>query len=205
MMIYSSWSNIKLLKAIQNGDKSAFDFLFKLHYKHLVGYITTYTQDYQLSEDIVQYSFIKLWNNRNKLLLKTSPKNYLYTIAYNRYIDLYRKKKRDDELLRELCLENLRNNIDENHDVLEKRLTKLKKIIENLPPRCKEILHLNKQRGLDYNEIAEKLEISPRTVEEQIRIALKKIRQSFKDGQGFLFICLMHPIKKHLQNETKNP
>lgn len=188
MVIYSTWSNEKLLLAIQNGNQSAFEFLFNQHYTHLVGYITTYTQDKQLSQDIVQHSFISLWNKRDQLKLKTSPKNYLYTIAYNRYIDLYRKKLRDDNLLRELCLENLRNNIEENRDVLEKRIAKLKTITEKLPPRCKEILYLNKQRGLDYKEIAEKLGISPRTVEEQIRIAFKKIRKGFKDSQVLFFI-----------------
>ena len=166
MAIYDSWKNKELLLAIQQGDKSAFEFLFKKYYEALVGYITTYTQDSQLSEDIVQHSFISLWNKRHKLLLDTSPKNYLYTIAYNRYIDLYRKKKREDTLLKELCLENLR----------------------------KEVLYLSKLRGLDYNEIAEKLKISPRTVEEQVRIAFKKIRKGFNDSQ-ILFISMMKCLR----------
>tara|TARA_R110002050_G_scaffold261556_1_gene401721 strand:+ start:259025 stop:259609 length:585 start_codon:yes stop_codon:yes gene_type:complete len=194
MAIYDSWKNKELLLAIQQGDKSAFEFLFKKYYEALVGYITTYTQDSQLSEDIVQHSFISLWNKRHKLLLDTSPKNYLYTIAYNRYIDLYRKKKREDTLLKELCLENLRNNIEENHDVFEKRIARLKRIIEHLPPRCKEVLYLSKLRGLDYNEIAEKLKISPRTVEEQVRIAFKKIRKGFNDSQ-ILFISMMKCLR----------
>lgn len=197
MTMYDSWSSKELLKAIQSGDKKAFEFLFKKHYANLVGYITTYTQDGQLSEDIVQYSFIRLWNKRDKILIKSSPKNFIYTIAYNRYIDLYRKKKRDDNLLKELCLENLRNNVEENDEVVKARIIKLKKLIENLPPRCKEILYLNKQRGLDYNEIAEELKISPRTVEEQIRIAFKKIRKGFKESK-ILFILFKKSLKNSL-------
>ncbi|WNH09011.1 RNA polymerase sigma factor [Thalassobellus suaedae] len=188
MFINNFYNDKEIILAIQKDDKAAFEFLFKSYYKGLVGYITTYTQDIQLSEDIVQHSFIKLWNNRNKLLIETSPKNYLYNIAYNRYIDLYRKKKREGDLIKELCLQNLRSNIEENKDVLEKRIDKLKKIIEHLPPRCKEVLYLNKQRGLDYKEIAEKLNISPRTVEEHIRIAFKKIRIGFKENILLFFL-----------------
>ena len=187
MSIYTSWSNKELVVAIQQGDKVAFKFLFEQYYGPLVGYISTYTQDKQLSEDIVQHSFITLWQKRSRLSNETSPKNYLYTIAYNRYIDLLRKEKRVGGLLEELRMENLRNRIEEDREFLEKRLFKLKKIIEGLPPRCKEILYLSRQRGLEYTEIAEKLKISPKTVEEQIRIAFKKIRKGFEDSHSFLF------------------
>ena len=170
-------SDKKLVKAIQKGDQTAFEFLFKQYYGPIVGYITTFTQDKELSEDIVQHSFISLWQKRHQLSKDLSPKNYLYTIAHNRYIDLYRKQKRSHNLIEELRLENLRNRIDEDKDFLDQRITKLKKIIDKLPPRCKKILYMSRIRGLAYIEIAEKLQISPKTVEKQIRIAFKKIRE----------------------------
>ena len=146
----------------------------------MVSYITTFTQNRQQSEDIVQHSYITLWQKRDRLLKGTSPKNYLYTIAYNHYIDLYRKTVRKNNFLMELQMENLRNRIEEDYEVLDKRIAKLKQIIAQLPPRCKKILYLSRQRGLEHIEIAEQLNISHRTVEEQIRIAFEKIRAGFK-------------------------
>lgn len=188
MSIYSSMSNEELVAAIQQEDSAAFKFLFNQYYGPLVGYITTFTQNRQQSEDIVQHSYITLWQKRDRLLKETSPKNYLYTIAYNHYIDLYRKALRKIDLLEELRLENLYNRIDEDRDFLDRRIAKLKNIIALLPPRCKEVLYLSRQRGLEYMEIAEQLNISPRTVEEQIRIAFKKIREAFADDPTFLVL-----------------
>ncbi|MEE9361460.1 MAG: RNA polymerase sigma-70 factor [Cellulophaga sp.] len=179
MSIHSSMSNEELVTAIQQEDSAAFEFLFNQYYSPLVGYIITFTKNRQQSEDIVQHSYITLWQKRNRLLKDTSPKNYLYTIAINHYIDLYRKTVRENYFLMELQRENLHNRIEEDYEVFDKRIAKLKKIIAQLPPRCKEILYLSRQRGLEYVEIAEQLNISPRTVEEQIRIALKKIRAGF--------------------------
>ena len=174
-------SNEELVAAIQQGDRGAFKFLFNKYYSPLVGYIMTFTQNHQQSEDIVQHSYITLWQKRDRLLKSSSLKNYLYTIAYNRYIDLYRKTVLKNDFLMELQMENLRNHIEEDYEVLNRRITKLKQIIAQLPPRCKEILYLSRQRGLEHIEIAEKLNISHRTVEEQIRIAFKKIRAGFEN------------------------
>lgn len=177
----------KLVVALKQGDELAFEFLFNRYYKSLVAFITTYTRSTELSEDIVQQSFILLWNKKEDLQLKGSPKNYLYTIAYNQFVDHYRKSKRKNDFLEEFRLEFLRNSIDENEELLEKRIEKLKIIIQKLPPKCKRILIMSRQQGLKYKEIADKLNISPRTVEEQVRIAFKKIRKAFEEDNLFLF------------------
>ncbi|WP_157804991.1 RNA polymerase sigma factor [Confluentibacter lentus] len=179
--------NEKLVTALKQGDELAFEFLFNRYYKSLVAFITTYTRNTELSEDIVQQSFILLWNKKEDLQLKGSPKNYLYTIAYNQFVDQYRKSKRNNDFLEEFRLEFLRNSIDENEELMEKRIEKLKTIIEKLPPKCKRILIMSRQQGLKYKEIAYKLNISPRTVEEQVRIAFKKIRKAFEEDNLFLF------------------
>ena len=119
-------NNKELVAAIQQGDSDAFKFLFNQYYGPLVSYITTFTQNRQQSEDIVQHSYITLWQKRDRLLKGTSPKNYLYTIAYNHYIDLYRKTVRKNNFLMELQMENLRNRIEEGYEVLDKRIAKLK-------------------------------------------------------------------------------
>jgi RNA polymerase sigma-70 factor (family 1) len=187
LSIYSSMNSEQLVLALRQGDELAFEFLFKRYYKSLVAFTTTYTGNMEQSEDIVQQSFISLWNKKENLQPSRSPKNYLYTIAYNHFIDHYRTSKRKSDFLEELRLEFLRNSIEENDELLEKRIIRLKAIIEKLPPQCKKILILGKQKGLKYKQIADRLNISPRTVEEQVRIAFKKIRKAFEDDNLFLF------------------
>lgn len=177
-----------MVLALQNGDKSAFNFLFDNYYQPLVGYLSMYTRNKERSEDIVQYVFMKLWEKRSELECSVSPKNYLYTIAYNRFIDMYRREIHQKDVLKELSIANLTNRIEEDSEVLAIRVLRLRKIIDTLPPRCKEILILSRQRGLEHIEIANLLQISTRTVEKQIFIAFKKIRKAFKNDGILLFL-----------------
>lgn len=178
---YPFMDNEELVVALREGDELAFEFLFKNYYKPLLAFITTYTRNAEQAEDIVQQTFISLWHKKDDLKLKVSPKNYLYTIAYNQFVDHYRKSVRQSNFLEEFRLEFLRDSIHEDDELLEKRIVKLKAIIEKLPPKCKKILIMSRQQGLKYKEIATSLGISPRTVEEQVRIAFKKIRKAFEE------------------------
>ncbi|MEC3907872.1 RNA polymerase sigma-70 factor [Tamlana sp. 2201CG12-4] len=178
-------NDIEAVKALKSGDKSGFKCLFDRYYNLLVVFITSHTFNKLQAEDIVQQTFISFWENRDKLASDKSPKNYLYTIAYNKYIDSIKTKKKRSKLLEELWEISLRNRIAEDNEVQEKRIEKLKLIISNLPPKCQEIIRLNKVEGLKYKEIATQLDISIKTVESQIRIAFKKIRKGFKNESVF--------------------
>lgn len=180
-------NDLQLIEAICKDDEKAFKVLFSNYYKSLVGYITTFTNDVYLSEDIVQQAFIALWIKRHKIKIEKSPKSYLYSIAYNAYIDDVRKKKNESAFFSDLREAALREAILEDKEVLEIRIKKLKTIIDTLPPRCKEVFELNKLRGLKYAEIAIKLNISVKTVEAQMSIAFQKIRKGFEQDKLFLF------------------
>lgn len=172
--------DIRLTHAISSGDQVAFKLFFERHYNPLTAYITTFTNDRNLAEDLVQQAFIKIWKHRKKLRLQQSPKNYLYTIAYHGFIDHYRETKRENLVLDALKRKALEIRIQEEEDVAALRIEKLGSIIEGLPPKCQEILKLNKIQGLKYGEIADVLGISVKTVESQMRIAYRKIREEFR-------------------------
>ncbi|WP_066219617.1 RNA polymerase sigma factor [Formosa haliotis] len=189
--------NIQIaIKGLKDGDEKAFKFLFDQYYNRLVAYITTYTHDKMSSEDIVQQSFIDLWNNKEKLDENKSLKSYLYAIAYNRFIDSVNKDKRQNHLL-ELVYENaLRDIINEDNEALEKRIKKMNQIIESLPPKCRETLEMNKIKGYKYKEIAEIMGVSIKTVESQMSLAFKKIRKGFgKENIQVLFINFYRILK----------
>ncbi len=188
-------TDLTLIQAIQTNDKKSFEILFHRYYNPLVAYITTFTKDIDLSEDIVQQTFISIWTKRNTLNIRTTPKSYLYTASYNMYIDHYRKTKNFDLFFEEFQEQALRNAIDEDQELTEKKVIRLKQILETLPPKCKEILELNKINGLKYREIAELLDISQKTVETQIRIAFQKIRQGFETDKSLISILLLIAIQ----------
>lgn len=192
-----------LIHAITKGDDVVFKDLFMRYYQPIVGYINTFTNDLHLSEDIVQQSFIKIWKQRKDLDVTKSTKSYLYTIAYNTYIDNYRKQRREDVVLDTLREQAIRESIAEDTEIMEARITRLKQLVTQLPPRCREILILNKLEGLTYKQIAEKLELSQKTVESQMRIAYQKIREGFENDGIFMFI--LTKTLKHFKQNTIAP
>ncbi|MEX0275232.1 MAG: RNA polymerase sigma factor [Flavobacteriaceae bacterium] len=168
--------------AIKEGNDEAFQFFFKKYYKFLLAYISTFTNDRSAAEDIVQQSFIVLWEKRALLEVDKSPKHYLYAIAQNQYKKTYKNLRKRDAFFEELKERSLKKMMIEDIDFLEEQLNRLNTIIETLPPRCREILVLNKYEGLKYREIANRLQVSIKTVESQMRIAYQKIRQGFKEN-----------------------
>ena len=174
-------TDISLASAIYNDDSNAFKLFFKRYYKPLLAYITTFTKDYTEAEDIVQQSFVTIWEERKKLKKNISPKSYLYKIAYNNYINQYRTHKKHNSFVDEFKVLALQEYIIEDNEEANKRLVKLMSIVKSLPPRCQEILRLSKQENLKYKEIAKQLDISEKTVDAQLQIAYKTIREGFKN------------------------
>ncbi len=168
-----------LVVELKNGNRETFRFFFDAHYHKLCNYILSFTGDFKEAEDIVQNSYIKLWTKRAELHIHTSLKSYLYKTAYNIYIDQYRKNKKEDIFFDTLRHEALAEQITYKEDVWNEKINHLKKTIETLPPRCKEILLL-KQEGLKYAEIASILNLSIKTIEVQMGIAYTKIRKAFE-------------------------
>lgn len=178
--------DIELVGAICNNDKNAFRILFDRFYKRLFAYANTLTNDSNWSEDIVQQAFITLWLKKSQLDKKKSPINYLFSIVHNSYIDDYRRVKRRDNFFDTLKHESFIEHLDLDNELLEKRISKLKRIIDTLPPKCREILQLNKMEGVTYQNIAIQLNISIKTVESQMRIAFQKIREGFEKEDSFV-------------------
>ncbi|RAV30560.1 RNA polymerase sigma factor [Sinomicrobium soli] len=183
-------NELEAVKALRKGDKTALGYFFRRYYDRLVAYITTYSNDKTSSEDIVQQAFINLWEDRGKLDPERSPRHYLFSIARNRYMDSVKNEKRRLRLLDELWEEALQSRVDEDREELEKRIEHVKKILASLPPKCQEIIKLNKVEGVKYKDIAIRMDISIKTVEAQMRIAFQKIREAFRNDQLILTVLL---------------
>ncbi|WP_420603437.1 RNA polymerase sigma factor [Flagellimonas sp.] len=177
-----------LYRLIKQDDTGAMKELFHRHYRPLCIYIIQFTKSSQQAEDIVQDVFAKLWASRKDLTIISSLKSYLYRSAYNSYIDRFRENKKEGLLLKDLKHEALSSQAEEDNILLQRKIEKIKKLVDALPERCKEIILLSKEKGYKNREIAEELGISIKTVEAQIRIAFKKIRNGFEDDSLLFFL-----------------
>lgn len=168
--------------------KEVFKIVFEQLYGPLLAYTKTLTNNQEQAKDIVQNCFIILWLKRPDLIENPSLKSFLFTTAHNSFIDHHRKNKRKNKILDELKYSMAKENIIVEDGNLDTKVKRLKLIITKLPPKCQEILLLNKRDGLKYKEIAVTLNVSEKTVESQMRIAFKKIRDAFKEDPQFLIL-----------------
>lgn len=176
-----------LLRNIKDGDQVSFKVFFKATYPVLFGYVNSYARNRVLAEDITQQTYIKFWENREKIDIDNSPKSYLYTIAYNSFLDSKKREQKERSYIDQLHRAAIEEETNEK-EKLELKLERLQKVIESLPEKCKKILIMNKMEGLKYKEIADRLDISVKTVESQMRIAFQKIRESFKNEEIILWM-----------------
>jgi RNA polymerase sigma-70 factor (ECF subfamily) len=137
-----------------------------------------YMQDESYSEEIVQEVFINIWERRDVLKINSSIKSYLFTAVRNRcfnYIKLQLPKEQKKVDVEDVSIP-ISDNMEE--EIMTKELqTHIQKAIDSLPNKCKIVFNLSRHSGLTYKEIAEELDISIKTVENQIGHALKRLRE----------------------------
>jgi RNA polymerase sigma-70 factor (ECF subfamily) len=158
--------------------------LFKQYQPMLVSFAYNYLKTSEDSKGIVQDVFIAVWNNRENLRLDGNLKSYLFTATKNKCLNFIEKKR-----LQTVSLESsevgdfapasrIAAKIPDTTEIMEAE--ELRAVIfdeiQKLPPKCRAIFVLSREEGLSYKEIAQKLEVSAKTVENQIGIALKRIR-----------------------------
>jgi RNA polymerase sigma-70 factor (ECF subfamily) len=168
-----------------------FKLVFEQLYGPVLAYTKTLTNNHDKAKDIVQNCFIVLWQKRADLIESPTLIRFLFTTAYNSFIDLYRKDQRKNMIWDDLKYSMANEYINEENNNVELRIKKLKIVIEQLPPKCQRILLLNKRDGLKYKEIALRMDISVKTVESQMRIAFKKIRETFKADEILFFLLFL--------------
>jgi RNA polymerase sigma-70 factor, ECF subfamily len=166
-----------LLERISRDDEKAFEILFRTYYQDLCGFAARFVRRLDIAEELVQNTFINLWEKRKTLSIHTSFKAYIYKAIKNACINHYQSERPvtlyDDEALLDdiLRVPSFLDKIEEN----ELR-DAVNKAIELLPERRKQIYLLHRQEGLTYREIAHVLDISVNTVETQMMRALRSIR-----------------------------
>lgn len=179
---------ISLFEGIKNGDEKSFEILFHKYYKFLCQYAAKIINDDSAAEEIVQDFFVKIWEKRETLNIETSVKNYLFRSVKNLCINYIQHNKTKYNYAKKVISE-IENNFSDDDSFPETELSqKIEESINSLPEKRKEIFRLSRQEGLKYQEIAEKLNISIKTVETQMSLAIKTLRDKLKNYSSFFSI-----------------
>lgn len=151
-------------------------------------------KDRETAEEVVQDLFVNFWEKRHQLELNVSIKAYLYRAVYNNCIHVNKKNQR---FTSEESLLNNESTVDFDN-LLEKNELEIKiyTLIEQLPTECKRIFKLSRFEELKYKEIAEKLQISIKTVETQMSRALKFLKTNMSDYIKLLIIIALEVFSK---------
>ena len=152
-----------------------FKMIYDAHFDDLRRYLIYRSGDQDLSKDIAQNVFMKVWTKKIEIA-SGNIKSLLFKMATDEFISHIRKKKVEKEYTESIDLKLIRE-ADNNDDLLEKKVL-FQKALNQLPEKQKTAFLMNKMQGLTYKEIAEILNLSQKAIEKRIGLALKALKQN---------------------------
>jgi RNA polymerase sigma-70 factor (ECF subfamily) len=175
-----------LVRKVVLDDKVAFQKLFSKYAERIYYFAMHYIRNKEEAEEIAQEVFVKIWTRRFDLKEELSFSSYAFTIAKNALIDTIRRKNKEIEFHKNF-ISYSNNNSPSTDESLE--YGELNAIIEEsireLPSKRKQIYLLSRNEGLTYKQISEKLNISIKTVETHMRLALQQLKKNVKNNYEF--------------------
>jgi len=177
-----------LVRLLQMGNVVAFDSLFEVYSPKLFGFSMKYFKNESDAEELVQDVFVRVWEHRQTLKTELSFKSYLFTIALNQIRKHFNKKAVSLRYLESLQNDSeLTVNEPFGSNDYESILQQINVIIEQMPPRRREIFMKSKLEGKSSKEIASELNISAGTVDNQVSEAIRYLRSQLK-SQDIAFL-----------------
>jgi RNA polymerase sigma-70 factor, ECF subfamily len=185
----------ELFNKLKLGEERAFQDLFRKYYSAMCSFACQFLKDSELAEETAQDMFVKIWEKRETLNIDTSVRHYFFRSIRNHCLNQIQHEKIKKKYAG-MVLENSHQEINPEHFYIEVDLIqRIEKSIDSMPPKRQEIFRLSREQGLKYKEIADTLKISVKTVEAQMGLALKYLREELKDFSSY-FITLFLIFKK---------
>jgi RNA polymerase sigma-70 factor (ECF subfamily) len=177
--------------SLKTGDQTAFEMLFRTYYQSLCNYAYTFIQDRDDAEEVVQSTFLSVWEKREALEIHTAVKPYLYAMVRNACLNLLKHEKiKQRHVAGELAVAE-RSVESVTRTVMASELeVRICKAMEQLPEQCRLIFKLSRFEELKYAEIADQLGLSIKTVENQMGKALRIMREQLKDYLPLLILFM---------------
>ncbi len=173
----------RIKSGIMRGDHDCFRSLYRRFYSRLCQIACNYTGRPEIAEEIVQDTFLKLWEDRRDINIQGGFHSYLFIAVRNKSLNylkhLITERRYSSEKLQHIhtSINYLHVSQEDGSSILisEEMERSFKEALESLPPKCREIFLLRRQEGLKHSEIAAELSLSQNTVQRQISIAIEKL------------------------------
>lgn len=181
-----------ILLAIRQGNERVFETVFRKHYQALCNYACGILKDMDDAEEVVQSIFMKFWEQREGIEINVSLKSYLYRAVHNTCLNRLKHLK-----IQEVHKQYVGNYYEENHDSATEIMDKVElenriaDALEKLPEQCRLIFKMSRFEELKYQEIADKLGLSIKTIENQIGKALRIMRVELADYLPVVLFMLL--------------
>jgi len=185
-----------LFEQIKAGSKPDFDALFRLYYNDLCRFAVFLSCSSEDAEEIVQELFFKLWLNRKNIQIKTSAKSYLFASVRNAVLNSLKHEQIKNKYI-EAEKYGYSNTCNDDLNVNEEIYKKIDEVIEQMPEKRREVFKLCKIEAYKYKEIAEKLNISVKTVENHMGEALKFLREKLNKTELLILFMMMDVLTEH--------
>lgn len=179
-------SDSEILTRIKKGDERAFEALYRNFFSMLCMFSYRYVKKVEIAEEIVQDVFFHIWEKRNQFELTTSFKSYLYKAVHNNSLKHLRHQKIVLAYENSTTFSGSEKVTGQNFLEESEVYQILHSVIEELPERTRDIFQLNRFKGMKYQQIAEHLDISVKTVEAHMSSVLKILRGRLKDYGSFI-------------------
>ncbi|MCE7043197.1 RNA polymerase sigma-70 factor [Dyadobacter sp. CY312] len=158
-----------------------FEIVFKKHFKNLHAYACTIVRDEVMAEEMVQNVFCRLWEKSEQIEIRESVSGYLYRSVYHESLN-YLKHLKVREAYQTYAVNQMENTNNTSHNLELKELeNRLEIALKELPEKCRTIFQMSRFEELKYQEIADRLELPLKTVENQMGKALRLLRVKLVD------------------------
>jgi RNA polymerase sigma-70 factor (ECF subfamily) len=184
-------SEKQVLEKFRQGNQSTFEMIFRAYYQPLCRYAFSFLNNKEEAEEVVQTVFVSVWEKRTALQIETSLKAYLYRMVRNSCLNVIKHEKvklqhaAHEMYVGEVAAESVMQKVQATE--LE---TKITQAIQALPEQCRLVFQLSRFEELKYQEIADQLQISVKTVENHMGKALKLMREQLKDYLPLLLLFI---------------
>jgi RNA polymerase sigma-70 factor, ECF subfamily len=175
-------SEKEVLGKIQSGNESAYEMIFRTFYNPLCRYASSFLEDKEEAEEVVQSAFITVWEKRGSLEIQTSLKSYLYRMVRNGCLNVIKHEKvKQQHVAHELAVSEVSYESVSQKVYATELESKITEALKALPEQCRLVFQLSRFEELKYQEIADQLQISVKTVENHMGKALRIMRVQLKE------------------------
>lgn len=168
----------QLIRQLRQSDKNAFTSLYEMYWRQVYNFSRLYLYNQSIAEEVVQEVFIKIWERRDLIKENENFKGLLFIVTRNLIFNQH-KKSVNEEFYKMTVLSAIESSYNLEEEIEARNLSEyIDQLIEELPPRRREIFNLSRKEHKNYKEIAEILHISEKTVENQISEAIRYLKKN---------------------------